>query len=187
MKNICSSSGGARWRKMKDRNDSLPPKLLEKLVWVPVISLRNIFIPSYWFDGLLCRNWPISIAKLYTDNSKKRCISEFDPPPPPWRLLYFLAGIGRVLGGYQFFLRTTNLLCQWDLTLKHVWVQGPNTTHSHSRAHDWNTIENYVTQMTSLSDSWKISCSKSCVVVLEKKHHTKVYTSSSSCTHQYNL
>jgi hypothetical protein len=34
--------------------------LVEKLVWVPVISLCNIFIPNYTFDALLCRNWPFS-------------------------------------------------------------------------------------------------------------------------------
>jgi hypothetical protein len=39
---------------------SLPPKLVEKLVWVPVILLCKIFIPSYTFDALLCRNWPFS-------------------------------------------------------------------------------------------------------------------------------
>jgi hypothetical protein len=37
---------------------SLPPKLVEKLVWVPVISFCKIFLPSYKFDALLCRNWP---------------------------------------------------------------------------------------------------------------------------------
>jgi hypothetical protein len=37
---------------------SLPPKLVGKLVWVPVISFCKIFIPSYKFDALLCRNWP---------------------------------------------------------------------------------------------------------------------------------
>jgi hypothetical protein len=37
---------------------SLPPKLVEKLVWVPVISFCRIFIPTYKFDALLCRNWP---------------------------------------------------------------------------------------------------------------------------------
>ncbi len=37
---------------------SLPPKLVGKLVWVPVISFCKIFIPSYAFDALLCRNWP---------------------------------------------------------------------------------------------------------------------------------
>ncbi len=31
---------------------SLPPKLVEKLVWVPVISFCKIFIPSYAFDAL---------------------------------------------------------------------------------------------------------------------------------------
>jgi hypothetical protein len=35
---------------------SLPPKLVEQLVWVPVIFFCKIFIPSYGFDGLLCQN-----------------------------------------------------------------------------------------------------------------------------------
>jgi hypothetical protein len=39
---------------------SLPPNWVEKLVWVPVISFCKIFIPSYAFDALLCRNWPSS-------------------------------------------------------------------------------------------------------------------------------
>jgi hypothetical protein len=39
---------------------SLPPKLVEKLVWVPVISFGIIFILSYVFDALLCWNWPFS-------------------------------------------------------------------------------------------------------------------------------
>jgi hypothetical protein len=44
-------------RKMKDRMKlSLPPKLLEKLVWVPVIVFCKIFILSYTFDALLCQN-----------------------------------------------------------------------------------------------------------------------------------
>jgi hypothetical protein len=38
---------------------SLPPKLVEKLVWVPVISFCKIFILSYAFDALLCRNWAV--------------------------------------------------------------------------------------------------------------------------------
>jgi hypothetical protein len=38
---------------MKKRKLSLPPKLVEELVWVPVI-----FNPSYMFDALLCQNWP---------------------------------------------------------------------------------------------------------------------------------
>jgi hypothetical protein len=39
---------------------SLPPKLGEILVWVPVISFCKVFIPSYTFDALLRRNWPFS-------------------------------------------------------------------------------------------------------------------------------
>jgi hypothetical protein len=37
---------------------SLPPKLVKKLVWVPVISFCKFFIASYAFDALLCWNWP---------------------------------------------------------------------------------------------------------------------------------
>jgi hypothetical protein len=39
---------------------SLPPKLVEKLVWVPVTSLSKIVIPNYMSDALLCRNWSFS-------------------------------------------------------------------------------------------------------------------------------
>jgi hypothetical protein len=39
---------------------SLQPKLVGKPVCVPVISFCKIFIPSYAFDALLCRNWPFS-------------------------------------------------------------------------------------------------------------------------------
>jgi len=35
---------------------SLPPKLVEKLVWVPAISFFKILILSYVFDALLCQN-----------------------------------------------------------------------------------------------------------------------------------
>jgi hypothetical protein len=43
--NICNTSGGAQ-EKRKDRMKlSLPPKLVEKLVCVPVISFCKIFIP----------------------------------------------------------------------------------------------------------------------------------------------
>jgi len=45
---------------------SLPPKLVEKLVWVPVISFSKIFIPSYAFDALLCRDWPFSLPNRLT-------------------------------------------------------------------------------------------------------------------------
>jgi hypothetical protein len=40
--------------------------------WVPVISFCKIFIPSYAFDALLCRNWLFSPPKEspdFTDNS----------------------------------------------------------------------------------------------------------------------
>jgi hypothetical protein len=41
--------------KKEDRmNLSLPPKLVEKLIWVLIISLCNIFIPNYMIDALLC-------------------------------------------------------------------------------------------------------------------------------------
>jgi hypothetical protein len=33
-------------------------KLVERLVWVPVISFHKIFIPTSAFDALLCQNWP---------------------------------------------------------------------------------------------------------------------------------
>jgi hypothetical protein len=47
--------------KRKERmNLRLPPKLVEKLVWIPGISFCKIFIPSYGFDALLCQNWPFS-------------------------------------------------------------------------------------------------------------------------------
>jgi len=39
---------------------SSPPKLVEKLVWVLVISFCKFFIGSYTFDGLLGQNWPFS-------------------------------------------------------------------------------------------------------------------------------
>jgi hypothetical protein len=51
----------ARSGKRKDRMKlCLPPKLVEKLVWVPIILLCKIFILRYMFDALLCRNWLFS-------------------------------------------------------------------------------------------------------------------------------
>jgi hypothetical protein len=54
--------GAVEALRTKERQDvtQLPPKLGEKLVWVPVIPLCKIFIfiPSYTFDVLLPRNWP---------------------------------------------------------------------------------------------------------------------------------
>ncbi len=42
----------------EDVKRNLPPKLVKKLVWIPVISFCKIFILSYVFDCMLCRNWP---------------------------------------------------------------------------------------------------------------------------------
>jgi hypothetical protein len=64
--NICSSSGGAQEKGKTAWNSSLPPKLVENLVWVPVISFCKIFIPSYVFDALLCQNWPFSPPNCVT-------------------------------------------------------------------------------------------------------------------------
>jgi hypothetical protein len=51
---ICSSSGGTQGERKKDRMKlSLPPKLVEKLIWVLVISLCKIFILSHKFDALI--------------------------------------------------------------------------------------------------------------------------------------
>jgi hypothetical protein len=53
-------------RKKKRMKLSLPPKLVENLVWVLVISFCKIFIPNYGFDALLCRNWPFSPPNCVT-------------------------------------------------------------------------------------------------------------------------
>jgi hypothetical protein len=36
---------------------SVLPKLVENLIWIPVIPFCKIFIASYIFDALLCRDW----------------------------------------------------------------------------------------------------------------------------------
>jgi hypothetical protein len=54
--NVCSNNGGAQEKGKTRWKLSLPQKLVEKLVWVLVISLCKIFIPWYAFDGLLCWN-----------------------------------------------------------------------------------------------------------------------------------
>jgi hypothetical protein len=54
--NIFSSSGGAQEKRKDKMKLSLPSKLLEKLVWLPVTLFGKIFIPSYAFDALLCQN-----------------------------------------------------------------------------------------------------------------------------------
>jgi hypothetical protein len=51
---------------------NLQPKLVEKLVWVPIISFCKIFIPNQTFDALLCQTIHSCLLKLphfFTDNS----------------------------------------------------------------------------------------------------------------------
>ncbi len=67
------SNGGA-YEKRKDRMKlRLSPNLLEKLVWLPVILLYEIVIPSYMFDALLCQNFIILAPKSrdFRDNSNE--------------------------------------------------------------------------------------------------------------------
>ncbi len=58
-----------QWRRLgkgkTGGNLILPPKLVEKLVWVPVISFCKIFIPSYLLDALL---WPPNRVTFRTRN-----------------------------------------------------------------------------------------------------------------------
>jgi hypothetical protein len=42
---MCSSSEGAQGKRKEGMKLSLPPKLVEKLVWVPVISFCKISFP----------------------------------------------------------------------------------------------------------------------------------------------
>ncbi len=60
VKNIRSSSEGPQEKGKTVSNSSPPPKLVEKLVWVPAIYFCKIFMPNYSFDALLCQNWPFS-------------------------------------------------------------------------------------------------------------------------------
>jgi hypothetical protein len=57
--NICSTSGGAEEKGKTGMKLRLPPKLVEKkLVWVRVISLCKIFVPSYTCDAETGRSCP---------------------------------------------------------------------------------------------------------------------------------
>jgi len=49
-----------RKKETQDENSVYHQNWWKKLVWVLVISFSKIFIPSYPFDALLCRNWPFS-------------------------------------------------------------------------------------------------------------------------------
>jgi len=60
-KNICSSNGGTEEKGKTEWNSVCHQNCWRQLVWVPVILLCKIFIPSYVFDALLlCWNWPFS-------------------------------------------------------------------------------------------------------------------------------
>jgi hypothetical protein len=52
------------WRRSGKRKEgmklSIPPELVEKLVWVPVILFYKISFPVTCLMPLLCRNWPFS-------------------------------------------------------------------------------------------------------------------------------
>jgi hypothetical protein len=63
---MCSTSGGAQEKGKDKMKLSLPPKLVGKLVWIPVILFCKIFIPSYLFDALLCPNWPFLLPNRVT-------------------------------------------------------------------------------------------------------------------------
>ncbi len=58
------------WRRLEKWKDgtkvSLPPKFVEKLVWVPVISFCKISFPVTHLMPILCPNWPFSPLK-YAD------------------------------------------------------------------------------------------------------------------------
>jgi len=74
---------------------SLPPNLVDKLVWVPIISFCRIFIPIYTFDGLLCRNWLVSPPNSLTLRITLLRSSNFGPiynkkaSPMVWFLCHF--------------------------------------------------------------------------------------------------
>ncbi len=93
MQQQCRRSG-KRKQKMKL---SLPPKLVEKLVRVSVMSFCKIFIPSYEFDALLCRNQPFS-------------------PPDRLTLRITLTNLGltprNMPLGDRFFQATNHKVCQ---------------------------------------------------------------------------
>jgi hypothetical protein len=82
---------------------SLPPKLVEKLVWVQVIiSFCTIFIPIYSFDALLCQNWSFS---------------------PPDRLTLMITLLYQLLGLFIKASRWVVGTGNW-MGLQGVWQQG---------------------------------------------------------------
>ncbi len=74
--NICvvAAMQALREKETEDESNSVyDPNLVEKLVWLLVISFCKIFIPSYEFDALLCQNWPFSPPNI--DNSNMVLLS----------------------------------------------------------------------------------------------------------------
>jgi hypothetical protein len=82
---------------------SLPPKFVEKLVWLPVISFWKIFIPSYAFDALLCQNWPFSPPNRETSWIT---LNETDPNEPLKK---------------KDILNPPVLLYVWNLNMRWTW------------------------------------------------------------------
>jgi hypothetical protein len=79
-------------RKKNGTKLSLPPKLVEKLVWVPVISFCKLFIPSYAFDALLCCNLlflPPSRQTLSITLIRTRCIAIHSEISPCAKRIYY--------------------------------------------------------------------------------------------------
>jgi hypothetical protein len=66
MKIYVAAAKEALRRRKHSMKLSLLSKLVEKLVWVLVSSFGKIFIPSYAFDALFCRNWPFSPPNFLT-------------------------------------------------------------------------------------------------------------------------
>jgi hypothetical protein len=85
---------------------SLPPKLVEKLAWVPVISFSKIFIASYTFDGLLCRNWPFSPLTRVTLLVTVTAHQNLESTKHPTRAR-----------ATKLFLSLKSELCHWHITI----------------------------------------------------------------------
>jgi hypothetical protein len=101
---ICSSSGGAHEKWRTGWNSlSLSPKLVEKLVWVIVISLCKIFVPSYTISG--------KTGLFLPPNRRTLC----------W--LYLILPNWRDLTkswGMMLMVSTTNQKCWSQLPTRHV-------------------------------------------------------------------
>jgi hypothetical protein len=60
-KHMCSSTAVEALRKKERQVEpQFTTKIVGKTSLGPVISLCKIFVPSYTFDAIFCRNWPFS-------------------------------------------------------------------------------------------------------------------------------